>query len=137
MPVIVIHIANNTQRRRTQIRMAQRAYRSRKESTISTLEKEVKALRGANEQMSSMLRQLLESATGEGLLQREPQFGQQLQTTTEKLLAMVQSTGTPDTLNDNQNDEEDDRKTRSPEPARTTKPRRTKGLTNVSPIEPL
>lgn len=65
-------------RRRTQIRNAQRAYRDRKESAISTLEKEVDGLKEANEQMSSAYRKLLDYATRKGLLEEAPEFGQEL-----------------------------------------------------------
>ncbi|TVY33627.1 hypothetical protein LSUB1_G006838 [Lachnellula subtilissima] len=71
-------------RRRTQIRMAQRAYRHRKETTISSLEKQVQELRGTNEEMSNIFISLYDFAVGKGLLQREPEFGQQLQSTTER-----------------------------------------------------
>ncbi|ETS78586.1 hypothetical protein PFICI_10648 [Pestalotiopsis fici W106-1] len=65
-------------RRRTQIRNAQRAYRDRKESAISTLEKEVDGLKEANEQMSSAYRKLFDLATRKGLLDGAPELSQQL-----------------------------------------------------------
>ncbi|EPE28967.1 BZIP family transcription factor [Glarea lozoyensis ATCC 20868] len=78
-------------RRRTQIRMAQRAYRNRKETTISSLEKKVQDLRGTNEEMSNIFITLYDFAVGRGLLQREPEFGQQLQSTTERFLALAKA----------------------------------------------
>ncbi|TVY75828.1 hypothetical protein LSUE1_G006001 [Lachnellula suecica] len=78
-------------RRRTQIRMAQRAYRHRKETTISSLEKQVQGLRGTNEEMSNIFISLYDFAVGKGLLQREPEFGQQLQSTTERFLALAKA----------------------------------------------
>lgn len=71
--------------------MAQRAYRHRKESTISSLEKKVQDLTGTNEEMSSIFIGLYDFAVNKGLLQREPEFGQQLQTTTERFLALARA----------------------------------------------
>ena len=82
---------NNVQRRRTQIRMAQRAYRHRKETTISSLEKRVQDLKAANEEMSNIFIGLYDFAVGKGLLDREPEFGRQLQSTTERFLALAKT----------------------------------------------
>lgn len=82
---------NNVQRRRTQIRMAQRAYRHRKETTISSLEKQVQDLKGTNEEMSNIFISLYDFAVGKGLLDREPEFGRQLQSTTERFLALAKA----------------------------------------------
>lgn len=71
--------------------MAQRAYRHRKESTISSLEKRVQDLTGTNEEMSSIFISLYDFAVSKGLLQREPEFGQQLQATTERFLALAKA----------------------------------------------
>ncbi|TGO15942.1 hypothetical protein BTUL_0034g00660 [Botrytis tulipae] len=76
-------------RRRTQIRMAQRAYRHRKETTISSLERQVQELRGTNEEMNNIFINLYDFAISRGLLQREPEFGQQLQLTTQRFLALA------------------------------------------------
>lgn len=84
-------MSNNAQRRRTQIRMAQRAYRHRKETTISSLEKRVQDLKGANEEMSNIFISLYDFAVGKGLLDREPEFGRQLQSTTERFLALAKT----------------------------------------------
>ncbi|KAH8598916.1 hypothetical protein B0O99DRAFT_30332 [Bisporella sp. PMI_857] len=78
-------------RRRTQIRMAQRAYRNRKEITISSLEKQVQDLKGTNEEMSNIFINLYDFAVAKGLLQREPEFGQHLQSTTERFLALAKA----------------------------------------------
>ncbi|KAL5315488.1 hypothetical protein ACEPPN_016356 [Leptodophora sp. 'Broadleaf-Isolate-01'] len=83
-------------RRRTQIRMAQRAYRHRKETTITSLEKQVQDLRGTNEEMSNIFISLYDFAVGKGLLQREPEFGQQLQSTTERFLALAKASANED-----------------------------------------
>lgn len=72
--------------------MAQRAYRHRKETTISSLEKRVQELKGANEEMSNIFINLHDFAIAKGILQREPEFGQQLQSTTERFLALAKAT---------------------------------------------
>lgn len=71
--------------------MAQRAYRNRKETTIVSLEKKVQDLRGANEEMNNMFISLYDFAAGKGLLQREPEFARQLQSTTERFLELARS----------------------------------------------
>ncbi|TGO82187.1 hypothetical protein BPOR_0896g00040 [Botrytis porri] len=76
-------------RRRTQIRMAQRAYRHRKETTISSLEKQVQELKGTNEEMNNIFINLYDFAISRGLLQREPEFGQQLQSSMQRFLALA------------------------------------------------
>lgn len=76
-------------RRRTQIRLAQRAYRNRKENAIHTLEKRVQELKDANEEMSNVFLQLHDFAVSTGALDRIPEFGRQLRATTEKFLALA------------------------------------------------
>jgi hypothetical protein len=71
--------------------MAQRAYRHRKETTISSLEKRVQDLQGTNEEMSNIFISLYDFAVGKGLLDREPEFGRQLQSTTERFLALAKT----------------------------------------------
>ncbi|PBP26932.1 hypothetical protein BUE80_DR002177 [Diplocarpon rosae] len=83
-------------RRRTQIRMAQRAYRHRKETRITSLEQQVQDLRETNEEMSKIFISLCDFAVGNGLLQREPDFGQQIQSATEKFLASTKASSQED-----------------------------------------
>ncbi|KAI1848859.1 hypothetical protein JX266_005287 [Neoarthrinium moseri] len=72
--------ATPQERRRTQIRLAQRAYRNRKESAISDLEKKVDGLKEVNDQMSQAYRDLFDFATRNGLLEKAPEFGERLAT---------------------------------------------------------
>ncbi|KAL2255503.1 hypothetical protein VTK26DRAFT_3226 [Humicola hyalothermophila] len=76
-------------RRRTQIRLAQRAYRNRKENTIQTLEKQVRQLKHVNEEMSNAFLQLHDFAVASGLLDKMPQFARCLRGTTEKFLTLA------------------------------------------------
>ncbi|KAF4809789.1 hypothetical protein CGCTS75_v014708 [Colletotrichum tropicale] len=79
-------------RRRTQIRLAQRAYRNRKETAIQTLEKKVDQLRSNNEEMSKAFMKLYDFAVGKGMLETAPEFGKQLQATTEKFYSLARGT---------------------------------------------
>lgn len=88
-------------RRRTQIRMAQRAYRHRKESTISSLEKKVQYMTKTREEMNSSFIALYDFAVNKGLVQREPEFGQQLRATTQRFLALAKASA-DDTHDENQ-----------------------------------
>ncbi|TDZ39043.1 AP-1-like transcription factor YAP1 [Colletotrichum spinosum] len=76
-------------RRRTQIRLAQRAYRNRKETAIQTLEKKVDELKSNNEEMSNAFMRLYDYAVTKGMLETAPEFGRQLQATTEKFVALA------------------------------------------------
>ncbi|KAK3333018.1 hypothetical protein B0T19DRAFT_115016 [Cercophora scortea] len=76
-------------RRRTQIRLAQRAYRNRKENAIQTLEKKVQELKDTNEDMSNAFMKLHDYAVSHGLVDQVPDFGRQLRTTTQKFLALA------------------------------------------------
>jgi hypothetical protein len=84
--------------------MAQRAYRRRKESTISSLEEKVQDLSGTNEEMSNIFINLCDFAVNSGLLEREPDFGQQLQSTMERFLALAKASA-GDTHKENQEDD--------------------------------
>ncbi|KAI0016770.1 hypothetical protein F4780DRAFT_661996 [Xylariomycetidae sp. FL0641] len=67
------------ERRRTQIRLAQRAYRTRKETAISELEAEVKELKDTNHEMVNAFQQLFDYAAQHGIPARLPEFGQKLE----------------------------------------------------------
>ncbi|KAL8284567.1 hypothetical protein RB600_009131 [Gaeumannomyces tritici] len=80
------------ERRRTQIRLAQRAYRNRKETAITTLEQQVKDLRDTNEEMSHAFMALHDFAVQRGLLDTRPDFGDRLRSTTERFVALARKT---------------------------------------------
>jgi hypothetical protein len=86
----------SSQRRRTQIRLAQRAYRNRKETAIQTLEKKVQALKDNNEEMSNAFMKLYDFAVAQGMLESAPEFGRQLQSTTEKFVALARRSSDDD-----------------------------------------
>ncbi|KAJ4305982.1 hypothetical protein N0V88_000772 [Collariella sp. IMI 366227] len=83
-------------RRRTQIRLAQRAYRNRKENVIQTLEKQVQHLKNTNEEMSNVFMQLCDFSKQSGLVEQIPEFGRQLHTTTERFLSLAREASEDD-----------------------------------------
>lgn len=93
MPPTSIPKANMPKRRRTQIRLAQRAYRNRKETAIQTLEKKVSSLQDSNEEMSRAFMSLYDAAVAQGLLVSAPSFGRELQATTERFVALAKRAG--------------------------------------------
>jgi hypothetical protein len=64
--------------------MAQRAYRHRKETTISSLEQQVEELTKQNKEMRTALLELETIAAQDGLLAREPRFGRRLRSTVQQ-----------------------------------------------------
>jgi hypothetical protein len=67
------------------------------------LEKKVQELTGTNEEMSTIVSSLYDFAVKKGLLQREPEFGQQLQSATERFLALAKASA-DNSRTDNQED---------------------------------
>lgn len=59
---------------------------------ISSLEKKVRELTGVNEEMSCVFISLYDSAANIGLLQREPEFAQQIRVCTKRCLALAKAT---------------------------------------------
>ncbi|RBR23282.1 uncharacterized protein FIESC28_03865 [Fusarium coffeatum] len=76
-------------RRRTQIRLAQRAYRNRKDTAITTLEDKVKDLEDANENMSKEFMNFFDFVLSQGMLQGAPEVARRLNDTTRKFLSLT------------------------------------------------
>jgi hypothetical protein len=70
-------------RRRTQIRLAQRAYRNRKDAAISDLEKKVKDLENANANMATAFSSFFDLASAQGLLKSAPEAARRLKDLTD------------------------------------------------------
>ncbi|KAI9810612.1 MAG: hypothetical protein M1827_006174 [Pycnora praestabilis] len=81
--------ATAADRRRTQIRLAQRAYRLRKETTISSLKKRVDALEGTIDEMSRSFLRFNESAMASGIMQLKPEFAQDSREMTQHFLSLA------------------------------------------------
>lgn len=81
-------------RRRTQIRLAQRAYRHRKEATISALQKKVTQLEGTIESMNKIFVQFQDNAVDSGLLTFSPDLVHQLKNATEQFVSLAKTAST-------------------------------------------
>lgn len=71
------------QRRRTQIRLAQRAYRERKEAAINSLETRVAELEQVVGKMNRAFTDYADTTIATGITNYKPQFGRNLQVTME------------------------------------------------------
>ncbi|KAK5382205.1 hypothetical protein LTR20_006162 [Exophiala xenobiotica] len=89
-------------RRRTQIRLAQRAYRNRKETTISALKQKVTDLQDTIDQMNKTFLTLHDNMVGAGILTSHYALGRQLQAATEEFVALAKITAL-------ESDDEDDK----------------------------
>ncbi|KAK6387513.1 uncharacterized protein PV06_04883 [Exophiala oligosperma] len=81
-------------RRRTQIRLAQRAYRHRKETTISALKEKVTGLQNTIDQMNKTFLTLHDNMVDAGILTSHYTLGRQLQAATEEFVALAKITAT-------------------------------------------
>ncbi|KAF2139813.1 uncharacterized protein K452DRAFT_56344 [Aplosporella prunicola CBS 121167] len=78
-------------RRRTQIRLAQRAYRQRKETTITTLQKQVGQLQSIIESMSSSFLRFNEHALASDIFSFRPQLASELRSTTDQIVHLAET----------------------------------------------
>lgn len=81
-------------RRRTQIRLAQRAYRHRKETTISALKNKVSALQDTIDQMNKTFLDLRDNMVDAGILTTHFAIGRQLKSATEAFVSFSKITAT-------------------------------------------
>ncbi|KAL7806709.1 hypothetical protein V8C44DRAFT_338655 [Trichoderma aethiopicum] len=81
-------------RRRTQIRLAQRAYRHRKDTAITTLEQRVKDLEASNEAMSREFTRFYDIILSEGILDLAPHAAPRLRLIADRLLRISSMVGT-------------------------------------------
>ncbi|KAI1498327.1 hypothetical protein F5X99DRAFT_394000 [Biscogniauxia marginata] len=84
-----------SERRRTQIRLAQRAYRNRKETAITELEAKVTGLKEGNQEIRNAYQHILDYATQHGILAQVPEFGRQLQDFQELLVKKAEEVKSP------------------------------------------
>ena len=76
------------QRRRTQIRIAQRAYRLRKESTIAAFKKRVEDLEDIIDQMNKSFIDLQDRVIDSGMVSSNSSLGEQLRFATKRFLEL-------------------------------------------------
>jgi hypothetical protein len=84
------------QRRRTQIRLAQRAYRQRKETTIANLKGQVSNLQATIEEMENIFLAYNDKAVASGLLQKNPDLAKDLKAATEAFIQLAKKTHSSD-----------------------------------------
>ncbi|KAF1831165.1 hypothetical protein BDW02DRAFT_505845 [Decorospora gaudefroyi] len=113
--------ATAADRRRTQIRLAQRAYRQRKETTISSLKNQSSQLVSTIEQMNNTFGRLNDSAVKSGLLQLDPALAEEFKSVTETFANLVKTAG--ESYDDDEDCEgtegkKETRKPAEPEPGR-------------------
>ncbi|KIW88229.1 uncharacterized protein Z519_11340 [Cladophialophora bantiana CBS 173.52] len=87
-PRLDTHDETAADRRRTQIRLAQRAYRHRKETTISALKQKVTDLQTTIEHMNKTFLTLHDNMVDAGILTSHYSLGRQLQSATEEFVAL-------------------------------------------------
>jgi hypothetical protein len=90
-------VANHPQRRRTQIRLAQRAYRQRKENTISALQDQVARLQSTIEDMNKAFLTLNGKLVGSNLLRVEPALARDLRDATQQFISLARGSGSDGT----------------------------------------
>lgn len=121
-----------SKRRRTQIRLAQRAYRNRKETTISSLEKKVQDLRGNNEEMSNIFINLYDFVVNQGILGRDAELAHQFQSATERFVSLAKSAANDDS-NQEENTSDKNQKQDSAEPDSSRRIKGRKAVAKASP----
>ena len=92
--------SNNPQRRRTQIRLAQRAYRQRKENTISSLQDQVARLQSTIEDMNKAFLTLNGKLVGSNLLRMDPGLARDLRDATQQFISLARGAGSDGTESD-------------------------------------
>ncbi|KAJ5020585.1 hypothetical protein J3E73DRAFT_435025 [Bipolaris maydis] len=90
-PRVDTHDATAADRRRTQIRLAQRAYRQRKETTIASLKTQTTQLHSIIEQMNNNFHRLTESTLRSGLLQLNPDLAQEFKLVKETFSSLART----------------------------------------------
>jgi hypothetical protein len=89
-------------RRRTQIRLAQRAYRHRKETTISALKKRVGDLEKTIQTMNNAYNEIHDNLIDTGMFNSRPALLQQLESTAEQFATLARL------MQDSDNEDDDD-----------------------------
>ncbi|KAF2662415.1 hypothetical protein K491DRAFT_585408 [Lophiostoma macrostomum CBS 122681] len=98
--------ATAADRRRTQIRLAQRAYRQRKETTIASLKQRNAHLQDIIEKMNKSFLAFNELAVKSGLLRTNPRLGQELKSVTENFVTLARAAETEEDHEDHEADDD-------------------------------
>lgn len=90
----MIRLLTPAQRRRTQIRLAQRAYRQRKEMTISSLQKQVEQLQTVIDGMNTSFLRFNDQAMQSDIFALRPRLASELKETTEAMVNLAKTAKT-------------------------------------------
>ncbi|KAH7012333.1 hypothetical protein B0J12DRAFT_705998 [Macrophomina phaseolina] len=93
-------------RRRTQIRLAQRAYRRRKDSTISSLQKQVERLQAVIDNMNSSFLRFNDQAMASGIFALHPSLAYELKQATETFVNLAKTAKTVATEDEGEDSQE-------------------------------
>ncbi|KAE8406803.1 hypothetical protein BDV37DRAFT_280413 [Aspergillus pseudonomiae] len=96
---------NKKERRRTQVRLAQRAYRSRKEAGVEVLNKRVAQLEAAAQKMSESVIKLSDILLQSRVLTSHPELTERLRETVQICLSSAKDLGDEGSLNNVTHDE--------------------------------
>ncbi|KAL0264568.1 hypothetical protein SLS55_000518 [Diplodia seriata] len=112
------------QRRRTQIRLAQRAYRQRKEMTISSLQKQVEQLQSVIDGMNNSFLHFNDQAMASDIFALRPHLASELRSTTEAFVNLSKTAKTVEV----EDEREDSQEASDP----STTPRKAEAAPNIS-----
>ncbi|KAF1985530.1 hypothetical protein K402DRAFT_394511 [Aulographum hederae CBS 113979] len=112
-PRVEANDENAADRRRTQIRLAQRAYRQRKETTITSLKKQVTDLQATVDSMNKAFLDFNDRAVSSGLLSSQPSLARELKGATEQFIQLTKAAHNATGFSE----EEDDQEVADVEPA--------------------
>lgn len=107
----VVRRLTPAQRRRTQIRLAQRAYRQRKEMTISSLQKQVEQLQSVIDGMNNSFLRFNDQAVASDIFALRPGLATELKQTTETFVNLAKTAKTVSTDDEGEDSQE------APEPS--------------------
>ncbi|KAL1647758.1 hypothetical protein SLS58_002559 [Diplodia intermedia] len=111
-------------RRRTQIRLAQRAYRQRKEMTISSLQKQVEQLQSVIDGMNNSFLHFNDQAMASDIFALRPHLASELRSTTEAFVNLSKTAKTVET----EDEREDSQEASDP----STTPQKAAAVPNIS-----
>ncbi|KAF2100601.1 hypothetical protein NA57DRAFT_74203 [Rhizodiscina lignyota] len=107
-------------RRRTQIRLAQRAYRQRKETTIASLKKQVGDLQSTIDEMNKSFLNFNDRAVSSGVIGLNADLARELRATTEHFLTLARNASSGASGSDGEDQEEEQLAIEAPRKSKPT-----------------
>ena len=127
--------SDKSKRRRTQIRLAQRAYRLRKETTISSLKTRVAELERTIEHMHSSYLDLNDAAIRSGIVALRPELAAALNQTTQRFIALANGQTSAGRGTEASNEEHEAEEPAQPAPRQAKRTRRARARAAPEPVE--